>query len=56
VRNRITGVDRYLTHLAELHVGVGDRVWPGRTIATICDAALAGKPGTSHVHYGSTRP
>jgi hypothetical protein len=56
VRNYIAGIDRYLTHLEELHLKLGDRVWPGRTIGTVCDSAVSGKPGSSHVHYGSTQP
>jgi hypothetical protein len=55
VYNAVRRVDRYLTHLDELYLEVGTLVWPGRRIGTICDAALAGKPGTSHVHYGTNR-
>lgn len=55
VKNFVTGVDRYLTHLDELHLELGSRVWPGRTVGTVCDSAVSGKPGTSHVHYGRTR-
>jgi murein DD-endopeptidase MepM/ murein hydrolase activator NlpD len=54
VRNGVTGTDRYLTHLDALHVSVGDRVWPRKVLGTVCDAAVSGKPGTSHVHYGKS--
>ncbi len=55
IASRGPGVDRYLTHLDLLYVVVGDRIVPGTLLATICDAAGAGKPGTSHVHYGLNR-
>jgi murein DD-endopeptidase MepM/ murein hydrolase activator NlpD len=56
IANTTNGWDRYLTHLAQLHVTVGERIGPGSLLATICDAARAGKPGTSHVHYGLRKP
>ncbi len=56
IASRVQGVDRYLTHLDQLHVAVGERIVPGSLLATICDAAGAGKPGTSHVHYGLSKP
>ncbi len=55
IANSVNGWDRYLTHLDLLHVEVGERIGPGTLLATICDAARAGKPGTSHVHYGLNR-
>jgi hypothetical protein len=55
ISNDETGTIRYLTHLDELAVAVGDRVKPGSIIGTVCDARVSGKPGTTHVHYGLRR-
>jgi murein DD-endopeptidase MepM/ murein hydrolase activator NlpD len=55
VHNAVNGWSRFITHLDELHVRVGDRVWPGRRIATVCDSAVSGLPGTTHVHLGLHR-
>ena len=46
------GDDRYLTHLNKLLVKVGDYVIAGTAVATLCDSAVSGKPGTTHCHYG----
>lgn len=46
------GDDRYLTHLDKLLVRLGDNIRIGTPLATLCNAANAGKPGTTHVHYG----
>lgn len=56
VRNAVNGVTRYLTHLDELAVDVGTYVRPGTIIGTVCDSKVSGKPGTTHVHMGSTAP
>ncbi len=56
IRNEENGWERYLTHLDELLVELGDRVGPGELVATIADSAVSGKPGTSHVHMGLKRP
>ncbi len=53
--NHANGWERYLTHLDELRVRLGDRVGPGSVIGTLCDAALAGKPHTTHCHMGLNR-
>jgi murein DD-endopeptidase MepM/ murein hydrolase activator NlpD len=55
VRNAVTGAERYLTHLDELAVQVGDVVTPRTIIGTLCDSAVSGLPGTTHVHYGLKR-
>ena len=55
VENAATGTVRYLTHFDELGVKVGDYVKPGRVLGTVCDSAVSGKPGTSHIHYGLKR-
>lgn len=49
------GIVRFLTHLDELAVKVGDAVKPGSIIGTVCDSAVSGLPGTTHVHYGLKR-
>ncbi len=56
IRNTVNGRVRYATHLDLLYLSVGERVWPGRSIGTVCDAAVAGKPGTTHVHLGMFTP
>lgn len=52
IENTANGTTRYLTHLDELAVGVGDNVHPGQVVATVCDSRVSGKPGTTHVHLG----
>ncbi len=52
IENAGAGLERFVTHLDYLLVDVGDAVWPGRCIATLCDASLAGKPGSTHAHMG----
>lgn len=49
------GSVRYLTHLDELAVKVGDMVKPGTIIGTVCDSKVSGLPGTTHVHLGWKR-
>jgi len=46
---------RFVTHLDELLVEVGDAVWPGRVLATICTPPSGSPPGSSHVHLGHRR-
>lgn len=55
VTNRVNGHVRYITHLGRRFVVSGDRVKPGSIIGTVCDSAVSGKPGTSHVHLGFKR-
>jgi hypothetical protein len=52
IENAPAGLERYITHLDYLLVGVGDAVWPGRCLATLCDSGRSGKPGTTHAHMG----
>jgi peptidoglycan hydrolase-like protein with peptidoglycan-binding domain len=42
----------FMTHLATRDVAVGQAVTRGQAIGTVCDSAVSGKPGTSHVHQG----
>ncbi len=56
VVNTDNGITRFLTHLADLAVDVGDRVKKGSILGTLCDSAVSGKPGTTHVHVGMNRP
>jgi hypothetical protein len=56
ILNLVNGQERYLTHLDELAVEVGDFVGPGSIVATVCDSLVSGKPGTTHVHLGHKRP
>lgn len=56
IRNAVTGTTRYATHLDELALELGDRVRPGTIVGTVCDSVVSGKPGTTHVHFASTRP
>lgn len=53
--DRRTGDDRFLTHFDKLIVEVGDVVWPGHVLGTLCDSAVSGKPGTTHAHLGMHR-
>lgn len=53
--NRVNGWERYATHFNRLDVKVGDRIWPGKVLGTICDSAVSGKPNTSHIHLGLRR-
>lgn len=46
------GVDRFMTHFNGVHVRIGQKVTAATTLGTICDAAVSGKPGTSHIHLG----
>lgn len=55
ITNRVNGRVRYVTHLGSRSVVSGDRVKPGSIIGTVCDSAVSGKPGTSHVHLGMKR-
>ena len=55
VKNAVTGVVRYVTHLDALAVSVGDLIAPGTVLGTLCDSAVSGKPGTTHAHYGIGR-
>lgn len=49
--NSISG--RYfLTHFATRDVTLGERVKRGDRIGTVCDSAVSGNPGTSHIHEG----
>jgi murein DD-endopeptidase MepM/ murein hydrolase activator NlpD len=52
IKNAVTGSERFVTHLDELAVKVGDLIRPGSIIGTVCDSAVSGKPGTTHVHLG----
>jgi murein DD-endopeptidase MepM/ murein hydrolase activator NlpD len=56
ITNRGNGYERYATHFDRLFVTVGQRISPGSRIGTVCDSAVTGKPGTSHVHLGMRRP
>jgi len=51
IENKANGITRFLTHLDELAVAVGDNIRPGQVVATVCDSKVSGKPGTTHVHY-----
>lgn len=42
----------YLTHFGGRAVRVGQVVRKGQRLGTICDSAVSGKPGTSHIHEG----
>lgn len=44
--------DYYLTHFGSRKVKVGQKVKRGEIIGTICNSAVSGKPGTSHIHMG----
>jgi hypothetical protein len=52
VLNLLNGWERYITHLDDVLVVEGDRVWPGRVIGSICSSEVTGSAGTSHVHLG----
>jgi hypothetical protein len=56
VRNVLNGVTRYATHFHQLFVREGSLVRPGSILGSPCNAALAGKPGTTHIHLGENRP
>lgn len=45
----------YMTHFATRDVTVGQQITQGESIGTVCDSALSGKPGTSHIHHGKKR-
>lgn len=47
--------DYFLTHFASRTVSLGTRVAAGQELGTICDSAVSGKPGTSHIHMGKRR-
>ena len=44
----------FMTHFATTQVAVGQRVTGGQPIGTVCDSAVSGKPGTSHIHHGKS--
>lgn len=46
------GDDRYMTHFGTRRVKIGDRIVPGTILGTVCNSAVSGNPGTSHIHYG----
>jgi murein DD-endopeptidase MepM/ murein hydrolase activator NlpD len=45
----------FMTHFGSRSVSVGQRVKRGETLGTVCDSAVSGKPGTSHIHLGKAR-
>jgi murein DD-endopeptidase MepM/ murein hydrolase activator NlpD len=45
----------FLTHFGSRRVAVGQRVKQGDPLGTVCDSAVSGKPGTSHIHMGKAR-
>ena len=55
VHNAVNGRTRYVTHLDRVLVTLGQRIKPGTVIGTVCDSAVSGKPGTTHVHLGMKR-
>ncbi len=55
ITNALNGQVRYLTHLDELAVQIGDVIRPGQIIGTLCDSKVSGKIGTTHVHLGHKR-
>ena len=43
----------FLTHFGSRRpLSVGDYVTEGQPLGTVCDSAVSGKPGTSHIHVG----
>jgi hypothetical protein len=42
----------YMTHFATRRTSVGMFIRAGTAIGTVCDSAVAHKPGTSHIHHG----
>jgi murein DD-endopeptidase MepM/ murein hydrolase activator NlpD len=42
----------FLTHFGSRIVSFGSRVKEGQPLGTVCDSAVSGKPGTSHIHEG----
>jgi murein DD-endopeptidase MepM/ murein hydrolase activator NlpD len=45
----------FMTHFGSRSVAVGQRVKQGEPLGTVCDSAVSGKPGTSHIHMGKAR-
>jgi hypothetical protein len=45
----------YLTHFGSRQTNVGDHLKKGQAIGTVCDSAVSGKAGTSHIHEGKSK-
>jgi putative peptidoglycan binding protein len=42
----------FMTHFGSRQVALNERVTKGQRIGTVCDSAVSGNPGTSHIHHG----
>jgi len=56
VTDRRTREVRFVTHLEQLLAVVGDAIWPGRVLGTICLPPSGSPPGSAHAHLGHYRP